>query len=101
MFRLLLFSTSWNLFLCFTCIIRGPYSVLTFIFVSLQLVKQAILPRVHGLALKTTVAAVCLLSESLGCVTLCLLSYYQSLVLPLMLPANMCYMFFKFLIILS
>lgn len=25
----------------------------------LQLVKQAILPRVHGLALKTTVAAVC------------------------------------------
>ena len=25
----------------------------------LQLVKQAVLPRVHGLALKTTVAAVC------------------------------------------
>lgn len=25
-----------------------------------QLVKQAILPRVHGLALKTTVAAVCM-----------------------------------------
>lgn len=26
----------------------------------MQLVKQAILPRVHGLALKTTVAAVCM-----------------------------------------
>jgi hypothetical protein len=25
----------------------------------LQLLKQAVLPRVHGLALKTTVAAVC------------------------------------------
>ena len=30
-----------------------------FYFLLLQLVKQAILPRVHGLALKTTVAAVC------------------------------------------
>ena len=28
-------------------------------FCFLQLVKQAMLPRVHGLALKTTVAAVC------------------------------------------
>jgi hypothetical protein len=27
---------------------------------SLQLLKQSVLPRVHGLALKTTVAAVCL-----------------------------------------
>lgn len=30
-------------------------------FILCQLVKQAILPRVHGLALKTTVAAVCIL----------------------------------------
>ena len=30
-----------------------------FYFLLLQLVKQTILPRVHGLALKTTVAAVC------------------------------------------
>jgi hypothetical protein len=28
-------------------------------FFLVQLVKQAVLPRVHGLALKTTVAAVC------------------------------------------
>lgn len=31
-------------------------------FHSFQLVKQAILPRIHGLALKTTVAAVCTLN---------------------------------------
>jgi hypothetical protein len=31
-----------------------------YIFHSCQLAKQAILPRVHGLALKTTVAAVCI-----------------------------------------
>lgn len=30
-----------------------------FFFSLVQLVKQAVLPRVHGLALKTTVAAVC------------------------------------------
>lgn len=29
-----------------------------YVFICLQLVKQAIMPRVHGLALKTTVAAV-------------------------------------------
>ena len=33
-----------------------------YIFHSCQLAKQAILPRVHGLALKTTVAAVCILT---------------------------------------
>lgn len=32
----------------------------TDIFHSCQLVKQVILPRIHGLALKTTVAAVCI-----------------------------------------
>jgi hypothetical protein len=32
-----------------------------YIFQSFQLVKQAMLPRVHGLALKTTVAAVSIL----------------------------------------
>lgn len=31
-----------------------------YMFHSCQLAKQAILPRVHGLALKTTVAAVCI-----------------------------------------
>jgi hypothetical protein len=37
------------------------YSVLIYThFNYFQLVKQAILPRVHGLALKTTVAAVCM-----------------------------------------
>lgn len=35
-------------------------SYLFIYFCSWQLVKQAILPRVHGLALKTTVAAVCM-----------------------------------------
>lgn len=32
-----------------------------YFFLFLQLVKQAVVPRVHGLALKTTVAAVCFL----------------------------------------
>lgn len=34
-------------------------NVMCCIFSLVQLVKQAVLPRVHGLALKTTVAAVC------------------------------------------
>lgn len=40
--------------------VKGINFMSQIIFYALQLVKQAILPRVHGLALKTTVAAVCM-----------------------------------------
>ena len=39
--------------------ISQSWSSLIILYILAQLVKQALVPRVHGLALKTTVAAVC------------------------------------------